>query len=350
MQIIGREQDLDAFIQHVETQKEVSCDTEFVRVRTYYPELALIQMATVTQVALIDPLLIKDFTPLKRLFENKEIVKIFHAPRQDIELLRHALDIKPHNIFDTQIGAALLGLPDQIGYEAMTREFLEIQLDKSSQFTDWLMRPLSEAQLSYAAADVTHLLQIYHLMHERLGERLDWAHDLCRPYDSDALYEIDLSPLFIKWAGRVKKDEERARLWSILQWREARAQKINRPRLWIMKDADMLAIARGETDDVPPGLRGKLKPDEAEMQDEALQILKSRTKPLNDRQKQLFSDVRGRCNTIAQELHIPPRFLATKSELEHYARCKEAPAGMENWKNQLFWERLKEPAVCATLS
>lgn len=349
MQIIGREQDLDAFIRHVETQKEVSCDTEFVRVRTYYPELALVQMATEERVALIDPLLVKDFTPLKRLFENSEIVKIFHAPRQDLELMRHALDIKPCNIFDTQIAAALLGLPDQIGYESMTREFLDIQLDKSSQFTDWLVRPLSEAQLSYAAADVTHLLRIYAIMQEQLGERLEWARDLCRPYDTDALYEIDLTPLFIKWSARMKKDEERDRLWTILQWREARAQKINRPRLWIMKDADMVAIARGETDDIPPGLSSKLKQGDANRHGEVVQMLKSRTKPLSDKQKQVFSDVRDRCNAIAQELKIPPRFLAGKTELEHYARTRQRPEGVEKWKNQLFWERLEDPQ-CVTLS
>ncbi len=348
MQIITAEQDLERFIDHALTQKCVSCDTEFVRVRTYYPELALIQMATDDQVVLVDPLPIKDFTSLKTLFENKDIVKIFHAPRQDLELLRHALDIKPYNTFDTQVAAAMIGMQDQVGYEAMTREILEIQLDKSAQFTDWLIRPLSPEQLLYAAADVTHLLDIYKAFEERLGERMQWVRDLCAPYDEDSLYTVDLAPAFVKWALRLKNDTHRARLWIGMQWREARAQKINRPRLWILKDADLLAIAKGETEEMPPGLAKALKTDIDKALPEVAEMLRVSLKPLTPKQKETFEAIKTKLAFVAAEQTIPTRYLASKNELEAFCRNGDKPAHNSEWKNRLFWDTLDESCFASS--
>lgn len=347
MQIITAEQDLERFIRHALTQTRVSCDTEFVRVRTYYPELALIQMATEDEVVLVDPLGVKDFTSLKTLFENKEIVKIFHAPRQDLELMRHALGIKPYNTFDTQVAATMVGLPDQVGYEAMTRELLEIQLDKSAQFTDWLIRPLSPEQLSYAAADVTHLLEIYKLFEARLDEKMEWVRDLCASYDEDSLYAIDLTPAFLKWATRLKSNDHRARLWIAMQWREARAQKINRPRAWILKDADMLAIAKAETEDMPPGLAKSLKTDMPQALEAVAEILKTSAKPLTSKQKEAYEAVKTKLAFIGAEHALPPRYLASKGEIESFIRSGEKPKDNSEWKNRLFWDTLEE-SCCAS--
>lgn len=350
MQIIASEQELDRFAAKAEKQNFLACDTEFVRVRTYYPDLALIQIAAGDEVALIDPLLVKDFTSLKRLFENKDIVKVFHAPRQDLELLRHSLGFRPQRIFDTQIAASLLGFPDQIGYEALTREILEIQLDKSAQFTDWLNRPLTDEQLVYAQADVTHLASIYTTCLERLGERAAWADDLCALYDSDGLYEIDLRPAFAKWAPRLKRDDQRARLWIALHWRESRAQKINRPRLWILKDAAMLSIVKGESEKVPPGLNRAFEKDMEKAVLMADETFKAMLKPLNMTQKTALNEIKLKANFIAAEHAVPLRFLAHKTQLENYARSGAVPEMMTSWQKTLFWDKLGGENACATSS
>lgn len=343
MQIISTEQELDAFCGHAAEHNVLSCDTEFVRVRTYYPELALIQIATDSRVALIDPLGIKDFTNLQKLFEDKDIVKVFHAPRQDIELLRHALGMKPCNIFDTQIAAGFLGLPDQIGYEALVREVLEVQLDKSSQFTDWLQRPLSEAQLHYAAADVTYLLQIYKNLDFKLGERMAWAQNVSAQYDNESLYETDLTPVFLKWAIRLKKDDHRIRLWLALNWRENRAIKINRPRNWVMKDADMLAFARQEDPvSVPPGLQKDLREKYDAARDAVKTILADANKPLTGKQKNDLKLVKEKLHILATLHQMPPRFAASKQDVESYVRNHERPPSATAWQNALFWDKILE--------
>lgn len=349
MQIIAREQELDHFAARAGAQQFLACDTEFVRVRTYYPELALIQIAAGDDVVLIDPLDIEDFTSLKNIFENKEIVKVFHAPRQDLELMRHTLHITPKRIFDTQIAASLLGAPDQIGYEALTREILEIQLDKSAQFTNWLKRPLSDEQLTYAEADVTHLGTMYVMMLERLGERLGWVEELCAAYDRDELYEIDLKPAFAKWATRLKKEEHRTRLWIALNWREKRAQTINRPRLWVMKDAAMLAAVRGEAEP-PPGLKRAFEKEMDEARGQADELAKTLLRPLTGAQKSSLAELKTRAAFLAAEHALPQRFLVGKGQLEDYVRTGVAPGDVTLWQKSLFWDKMSGETECATSS
>lgn len=343
MQIIGTEQELDAFCGHAAEHSVLACDTEFVRVRTYYPELALIQIATDSRVALIDPLLINNFTSLRNLFDNKDIVKVFHAPRQDIELLRHTLHMEPCNIFDTQIAAGFMGQPDQIGYEALVREVLEVQLDKSAQFTDWLQRPLSEEQLHYAAADVTFLLQIYKNLHFILGERMAWAQEVSHQYDNADLYKVDLTPLFLKWAIRLKKDDMRVRLWIAVNWREKRAMKINRPRNWVMKDADMLAFARNEEGvNIPPGLIKELKETYPIAKDMVTTIMNDANKPLTLKQKTDMKLLKEKLGVLAEIHKMPPRYAASKHDVEHFIRHSSKPPHATAWQNSLFWDKIIE--------
>lgn len=342
MQIITDCQALDAFLSHAMTQKYVACDTEFVRVRTYYPDLALIQLATTTQDVLIDPLLLPDLKALKKLFESKKIVKIFHAPRQDLEILRHDLGFKPVNIFDTQIAAALTDLQDQVGYEGLVKEFLDVQLDKSSQFTDWLERPLSPEQLAYASADVTYLIKVYEKMKSSMGTRFEWARDLSRSYESDALYETDLTPLYYKWANRMKSETQRVRLWTAISWREERAIQINRPRPWILKDKDLLDFAREEKGNYPSYLLKEIDKNYNKRLKVVRQMNKDKAKSLSTKQRNALKELKTTANKIAQECNMPLRYLANKDDFVHYIRSHNAPEVGFDWQHTLLWQAIKD--------
>ena len=158
----------------------IAIDTEFIRESTYYPQLCLIQLAAGDYCFAIDPLSHKiELNALFQMLVNKDILKVFHAGRQDIEIFVHLTGNIPEPIFDTQIAAMVVGLGDQAGYDKLVQHYLDIELDKSSRFTDWSARPLSERQLEYALDDVIHLAAIYPIIHDELyrSNRLDWLDD-----------------------------------------------------------------------------------------------------------------------------------------------------------------------------
>ena len=165
-------------------------DTEFLREKTYYPKLCLVQVATPDMVACIDPLTLDDITPLLDVIFDQQITKVMHAARQDMEIFYHLRGTVPAPVFDTQIAALLLGLPDQVGYGGLVQELLGVRLHKLHSRTDWSQRPLDEAQVDYAADDVIYLAQAYQLMQEKLREsdRLDWLADDLRSLSDPALY------------------------------------------------------------------------------------------------------------------------------------------------------------------
>ncbi len=342
MQIITDCQALDEFLSHAMTQKYVACDTEFVRVRTYFPDLALIQLATTTRDVLIDPLEVKDLSGLKKLFESKKIIKIFHAPRQDLEILRHDFNFRPVNIFDSQIAAALYGLQDQIGYEGLVKEFLDVQLDKSSQFTNWLERPLSEEQLTYAANDVTYLIKVYEKMMSDMGTRFEWARDLSRSYENDGLFETDLRPLYYKWANRVKNENQRVKLWSAISWREERAIQVNRPRPWILKDKELLDYAKEEKGKFPSHLDDFVSKHQSKHLKIVRQMNKDKVKSLSAKQRNALKELKKTAGKIAEECKMPLRYLASKEDFDYYIRSHDVPSDGFDWQYTLLWKAIRD--------
>ncbi len=154
----------------------LTVDTEFLREKTYYPQLCLVQIASANEVACIDPLRVTDLDPLIALFSNPNILKIFHAARQDMEMFWHSQRMLPAPLFDTQVAAPLLGYSEQMGYATLVKERLGIDIDKSETRTDWSRRPLTTSQLDYAAADVRHLAELFPKMRDELNQRgrLEW--------------------------------------------------------------------------------------------------------------------------------------------------------------------------------
>jgi len=224
----------------------LAVDTEFVREKTYFPKLCLIQIASHDLAACIDPLVLDDLSPLRELLDNANIKKIFHAARQDLEILKQDLGIIPSPIFDTQIAATLLGLGEQLSYAHLVNHFLKVQIDKGQSRTDWELRPLAQEQISYAADDVRYLIGIYPMMLAELNRlgRLDWLEEDFRAITEPALYEVNPQEQWQRVSGVQKlRGVQLAILQMLAAWREEQAIKSDKPRKWILPDNILLAIA-----------------------------------------------------------------------------------------------------------
>lgn len=245
--MIDNAEELSALVARLRHHDWVTLDTEFVRERTYYPQLCLIQLAGPTELACVDPLALDDLTPLNPLLTNPDVIKVLHAAVQDLEILLQATGIMPTPIFDTQVAAALLGHPDQIGYANLVKAELGHELDKAHTRTDWSQRPLSQAQIDYAADDVRYLAAMYPQLREQLAERgrLAWLTAESEAMTDPARYTPDPAHAWqrIKGIHKLKPGQQQA-LARLAEWRENTAIAHDRPRRWILKDDPLLELAR----------------------------------------------------------------------------------------------------------
>lgn len=246
-ELIDSAEALEALCAHLQQQRWFALDTEFVREKTYYPKLCLIQVATAQQMACIDPLHISDLSPFLACLHNPAITKVLHAASQDLELF-YCLDGRvPAPIFDTQLAGALLGYGDQAGYAKLVSAMLGVELDKDMTRTDWSQRPLSAAQLRYAEDDVRYLAQLYPLMHTQLSEtrRLEWLASDFAALSEARHYESQPAKAWKRIKGhQTLRGPQLAVLASLASWRESEAMRANRPRRWIIADDPLLDMAR----------------------------------------------------------------------------------------------------------
>ena len=244
----------------------LAVDTEFERTSTYYPELCLVQVADSGQVVLVDPLAIGDLTPLFEVFYNPSITKVFHAARQDLEILYHIRGSIPQPVFDTQIAAGMLGYDSQTGYANLVKALLGVELPKSQTRTDWKRRPLSHRQLEYAADDVIYLGELYTNLQTRLIEddKLQQFRKECLALDDPQIYEPDPGTVWKKIkAAKKLQGSVLNRLKKLASWREITARAENQPRKWILKDQALLDMAQkfpGSRDELSriPGLHKRV--------------------------------------------------------------------------------------------
>jgi ribonuclease D len=237
---------LHEFCQQIKSAPYLAIDTEFMREKTYYPQLCLIQIASDEHIACIDPIAIKDLTPLWDILFDENTIKIFHAARQDLELIYNITQKIPKPIFDTQIAATLLGLGDQIGYATLVKAILNIDLDKSQTRTDWSQRPLDSEQLKYAANDVRYLVQCYSNIITQLTtqKRLDWLNNDFEQLSDSKLYDNNFQDCWLKVSGKQKiKGNALGILQTLSAWREQRAQEKDLPKKWVMKDDILIGLA-----------------------------------------------------------------------------------------------------------
>ncbi|MBI4047104.1 MAG: ribonuclease D, partial [Devosia nanyangense] len=225
----------------------VTVDTEFLRETTYWPKLCLIQAATDDDAVLIDPLAPDlDLTPFLALMNNPEVVKVFHAARQDIEIFVKLTGQVPQNIFDTQVAASVCGFGDSVSYDNLVRSITNVDLDKSSRFTDWSARPLSEKQKLYALADVTHLRDIYKALRTQIIDtgRGAWVEDEMSVLKSIDTYVIQPDVAWERLKLKINRPRDLAALKVLAAWREKRAQDSDQPRSRILKDDALYELAQ----------------------------------------------------------------------------------------------------------
>jgi len=225
----------------------VTVDTEFLRETTYWPKLCLIQAATDDEAVLIDPLVPGlDLTPFLDLMNNPDVVKVFHAARQDIEIFVKLTGKVPQNIFDTQVAASVCGFGDSVSYDNLVRSITNVDLDKSSRFTDWSARPLSDKQKLYALADVTHLRDIYKALRKQVDDtgRWAWVEDEMSVLKSIDTYVIQPDVAWERLKLKINRPRDLAALKVLAAWREKRAQDSDQPRSRILKDDALYELAQ----------------------------------------------------------------------------------------------------------
>lgn len=247
MHVITTQAELEAVIGELEKSEFVTVDTEFIRETTFWPELCLIQMAAPGVTALVDPLSPDiDLKPFFALMANEAVLKVFHAARQDIEIIFHLGGLIPHPVFDTQVAAMVCGFGESVSYDQLVQKVTRTQLDKSSRFTDWRHRPLSDKQLVYALADVTHLIDVYqHLKVELEREnRSHWLNEEMEILTSRSTYDPKPEDAWKRLKMRLRKPQELAVMQSVSTWREHEARERNVPRGRVLKDDAIYEIAQ----------------------------------------------------------------------------------------------------------
>jgi len=239
MEIISTTGDLAALCNRLAKHSVITVDTEFLRETTYYPLLCVVQMASADEAAVIDALADGiDLTPFFELMANESVLKVFHAARQDIEIIFHRAGIIPHPVFDTQVAAMVLGYGDSIAYDQLVERITGTRLDKTHRFTDWSHRPLTQEQMTYAVADVTHLRDVFAALDADLKKRgrSDWVSEEMDVLTSRKTYDFHPERAWERLKTRVRKPKELAVLMEVAAWREQEAQTRDVPRSRILKD------------------------------------------------------------------------------------------------------------------
>jgi ribonuclease D len=253
MNVIATTDDLALACERLAACPYVTVDTEFMRETTYYPKLCLIQVASAKEDLIIDPLVGDlDLEPFFALLRHEEVVKVFHAARQDIEIFWHMARTIPKPLFDTQVAAMVCGYGDQVGYEQLANDLGKAKIDKTQRFTDWSRRPLSEAQLSYAQADVTHLRPVYEELASRLAKngRTSWLAEDMAVLEAPATYETKPEDAWQRLVGRLKKQRDLGVLVEVAAWREREAQKRDIPRQRVLRDDALMEVVQARPQNV----------------------------------------------------------------------------------------------------
>ena len=336
----------------------VTVDTEFLRETTYYPLLCVAQMATTDEALVVDALAPGiDLSPFYELMANEKVMKVFHAARQDIEIVWHGAKLIPHPIFDTQVAAMVLGYGDSISYDQLVQRITGDALDKSNRFTDWTRRPLSDAQLTYAISDVTHLRDVYLALLDDLGRRgrADWVQEEMEILTSPETYRMEPQNAWQRLKTRVRKPRELAVLIEVAAWREREAQTRDVPRSRVLKDdaiAD-IAVQAPTTIEKLAHLRSLPKGFERSRWGEA--IVAAVERGLARDPKSLPHQVRFQpaangaavvellkvlLRMISESHHVAAKVIATVDDLERIAADDNAEvAAMSGWRRELFGEK-----------
>jgi ribonuclease D len=335
-------------------------DTEFIRESTYYPELALIQIASEDRLACVDPLAISELEPLAKLLVEPGLVKVFHSSSQDLEILYQKFGAVPSPVFDTQLAAAVLGYNHQISYADLVQQITGTILDKKYTRANWLRRPLSRDELDYAMDDVRYLSAVYEELKQKLEltGRISWLEKDLQAISEPGNYQVDRAQLWRRLKGVQKLKGEKLQIASDLcQWREDVAQRQNRPRRWIVKDDALIEIARQKPQNAEALAR---IPELAEKTarrygDELLDIIAAaaevdptrwprhdRLQSLNKQQLALGDCLMALCRKIADQNQIALATLATRKDIDNLILNQKSSRLTQGWRFSMAGEQLLE--------
>jgi ribonuclease D len=355
---IDSNQALKDFCFTIQSCKYCALDTEFIREKTYFPLLALIQLATETEQACIDPLAIDDFSPLVEIFQNTSMVKILHSPSQDLELFFQQFDALPEPVFDTQLAAAVLGYANQIGYADLVNRKCGVQLEKKYTRADWSRRPLSDGELDYAMDDVRYLIQMYETMKDELEsrDRWSWIQADFQKMSDKAVYQLDMTMLWKKLRGVQKlKGAALNNADQLCRWREQLAINKNRPKRWMLKDEDLIDIARFKPvthNDLKQ--IGNLSADYIKKNGDAIlkvikeaSLIDSSQYPklpefvkLNIDQQATSDCLMAICRVVAEKNKIALASVTTKKEIDQLVAGKVGSKITTGWRNEMIGKYL----------
>jgi ribonuclease D len=357
-ELITTGKELAQLLELVAAANVVALDTEFVRTNTYAPHLGLLQIHVGTTITCVDPLAGIDISPLWQLLLSAERILILHSAKQDMEVIWFEQQALPANLIDTQICAALLGFPAQIGYAGIAGDIVGASVSKDQTRTDWSRRPLSRAQIQYALEDVEHLPEVHATLRARLEAlgRYEWALEDSAAMLDHKLYEPDPAGAW----QRIKSVpylpvEQQARARALAEWREQRAVSVDKPRGWILSDKALLQLAEanpkseqqlGRVEDLPGAVvrkQGRKLLAIIRAANEALaagELELTQAVPERDQDKSTLKNLSALVRAKAAELGIAPEVLASKRDLQALLRDEPDPKVLQGWRKAEIGDRL----------
>ncbi|QSX32137.1 ribonuclease D [Shewanella avicenniae] len=338
-------------------------DTEFVRTRTYYARLGLIQAYDGETLALIDPVAIEDLSPFWALLSNPNILKLLHSGSEDLEVFAHHGNCQPAPLLDSQIAAAIAGMGHGLGYAKLVQQLLDIELDKGESRTDWIKRPLTDAQLFYAANDVKYLYQLYPMLRDKLVEqnRLEWAYEESQRMTEGRLQAADMQQAYLKVKNAFQLEPtELAVLRSLAAWRLAKAIKRDMAVGFVLKDHTLIALAKKQPRSMNELLQSRdlndhekrfygkelLKAlDNVDLQSlpEPLDVL-----ALKPGYKSAFKIIKAVLTDISETRQVPIELLGSKKLIHEYlewqwgGKIAAEPLVLQGWRGSLTAEALAQ--------
>ncbi len=356
--LITTTEELAALCERLRAESFVTVDTEFMRERTYWPELCLVQLASDDEVAVVDALAPGlELGPLGALLADPAVTKVFHAARQDVEIFLLKFGAVPTPLYDTQIAAMVAGFGDQVSYDALARALAGASIDKAHRFSDWAARPLSPAQIVYAAGDVTHLRRIYTGLTARLERdgRTRWVEEEMAELADPATYRADPETQWERLKPRTHNRKFLAALRAAAAWREREAQRVNIPRQRLVKDETLLEIAatnpqtpadlaraRGISEGFAKGKSGQgllaaLEAARALPESELPEAPRERSGP--NASPALVALLKVLLAAQSEAHHVAPRLLASSDELERLAAGETDLPVLHGWRREVFGEQ-----------
>ena len=362
MKVIDSTAALTEFCYSLQNREFITIDLEFLREKTYYAKLCLIQVGAADDAAVIDPLAEGlDLSPFVELLKNPGITKVFHSGRQDIEILYMLTGFIPEPLFDTQIAAMVCGYGDSVSYETLVKKICDVELDKSSRLSNWSIRPLDKSQLCYALSDVTHLVNVYQALREqlKLNGRIHWLDEEAEILKNPETYTVNPQDAWQKIKHRSHNPKMLTVLKELAAWRESRAQRKDTPRQNVIKDDLLLNIAalcptsieeleqiRNMRKEVATGKLGNeiIEVLNAARQIPASQYVKlPKERPLPQGAAGLHELLKLLLKLTSQESGVVAKLIASDDDLKRFATFKDRNNPiLKGWRKELFGNRAIE--------